>query len=143
MSSETNVAKVRRLLKRGFGEGDLSVIDEYVAALHVEHQGGYEGEGPEAMKRLVRDMHASFGHMTLEIEDLVASGDDVWVRSRASGVNTSSLMGCPPTGREIDIHVVDIFRLRDGAVVEHWGVSDRLGILEQCGLIEGPRTRAA
>ena len=41
----------RRLLEEGFGDGDLSVVDEYAAADFIEHQDGAEGSGPDAVKR--------------------------------------------------------------------------------------------
>jgi predicted ester cyclase len=134
MSTETNVATARRLLEQGFGEGDLTIVDECVSPQFVEHQNGAEGSGPGAMKRIIRGLHESFSPLSLEIEDAVAAGDDVWVRAKAHGVNSLPIMGGPPTGGSIDIDVIDVIRFSDGLVVEHWGVADRLGMLQQLGL---------
>jgi predicted ester cyclase len=43
-------------------------------------------------------------------------------------------MGRPATGRKIEIDVIDVIRFSAGKAVEHWGVADRLGLLEQLGL---------
>jgi predicted ester cyclase len=43
-------------------------------------------------------------------------------------------MGHPPSGKRIAITVIDIMRVADGKIVEHWGVPDGLGALRQ---IEG------
>lgn len=77
--------------------------------------------------------------VSLTIEDLVADGDLVWTRNRARGVNTGSVMGNPPTGKPVEIDVIDIGRFKDGKLVEHWGVADQLGLMLQLGLVPGPR----
>ena len=51
-------------------------------------------------------------------------------------------MGIPPTGREVEILVIDIVRVEDGRIVEHWNVVDRLGLLQQLGAIPAPETAA-
>jgi predicted ester cyclase len=44
-------------------------------------------------------------------------------------------MGIPPTGRRVAIEVIDIVRVVDGRVVEHWNVADNLGLLQQRGVL--------
>ena len=44
----------------------------------------------------------------------------------------------PPTGRSFDIDLIDIVRFRDGKIAEHWGVADRLGLLQQIGALPEP-----
>ena len=57
------------------------------------------------------------------------------------GTHEGQLMGIPPTGREVEIHVIDIVRLEDGRIVEHWNIVDRLGLLQQPGAIRRRRRR--
>ena len=45
-------------------------------------------------------------------------------------------MGIPPTGREVQIEVIDIVRVDGGRIVEHWNVVDRLGLLQQLGALD-------
>jgi predicted ester cyclase len=47
-------------------------------------------------------------------------------------------MGIPPTGRRVAIEVIDIVRVVDGRVVEHWNVVDNLGLLQQFGVLPSP-----
>ncbi len=60
------------------------------------------------------------------------------MRNRATGVNTGSVMGHPPTGRPFEITVFDVVRFRDGLIVDHWGVPDQLGLLMQLGHVGRP-----
>src|SRR5450759_3325426 len=95
MSAQDNIAVVRRLLERGFGDGDLSVVDEYLAPDFVEHQNGSQGIGPAAVQNIIKGLHASLSDMKLSIDDIVAAGDDVWVRSHATARNDKPIMGRP------------------------------------------------
>ena len=137
MSMEANIAATRRLIEEGFNGGNLEVCDELVAPDALEHQRG-SGPGIEGTKNTIRTLRSWFTDFELEIVDVVASGDTVWIRNRATGINTGSVMGRPPTGRSFEITVIDICRFADGKIVEHWGVPDQLGMLLQLGLFGRP-----
>ena len=103
----------------------------------VEHQFGLAGAGPEAIqhvKEAIRDVHAATPDISFTIEDAVERGDTIWVRVRARGTATGPFFG-PPSGRPIDITVIDIARVVDGRIVEHWGVPDRFALLAQTGAL--------
>jgi len=138
MSSQENIEIVREVLEKGFGDGDLSVIDRYVASDFIEHQDGAQGTGPDAVKGVIRGLHESFTDMHLVVKDIVAVGDHVWVRVQAHGVNSKPIIGRPATGRSITIDIIDQIRLRDGKLIEHWGVADRFAMLQQLGLLPQP-----
>ena len=63
-----------------------------------------------------------------------------WMVTRKTfhGTHSGELMGIPPTGKPVSIQVVDILRLRDGKVTEHWGEVDMLGLLQQLGVAPAP-----
>jgi predicted ester cyclase len=44
-------------------------------------------------------------------------------------------MGAPATGRQISLDVIDIVRIADGRIVEHWNLVDQLGLLRQLGVV--------
>ena len=134
MADDGVEALVRRLIEVGIGRGDDGVIDELMAPDCREHQRG-NGEGTEGAKQVARTLNGWFSDFSLTVEDIARSGDVVWTRNRARGVNTGSVMGRPPTGKEIDITVFDSLRVQDGKAIEHWGVPDQMGMLMQLGLL--------
>ena len=136
MADDPIEAMVRRLIEVGIGRADESVIDELMAPDCVEHQRG-NGTGTEGAKQVARTLNGWFSGFSLTVEDIARSGDIVWTRNRARGINTGSVMGRPPTGKEIDVTVYDSVRMHDGKAVEHWGVPDQLGMLLQLGLMPG------
>ena len=51
-------------------------------------------------------------------------------------------MGIPPSGRTVTISGIDIHRLRDGKMAEHWHVIEELQMLQQLGVISAPQEAA-
>jgi predicted ester cyclase len=141
MSTQDNVVAFRRIIE-AFSSGDASSLDELVARDCIEHQRG-NNPGIDGAKEVIGTLHRWMSDFSLTIEDLVVDGDTVWTRNRARGVNTGSVMGNPPTGRTVEVDVIDIGRFEDGKLVEHWGIADQLGLMLQLGVIPGPRREPA
>jgi predicted ester cyclase len=142
MSTESNIAAFRTLIDVGFTKGDLSVADDLVAPGALEHQRGSK-PGIEGVKATITILHEWFSDFELTITKITADGDTVWAINRARGVNTGSVMGFPPTGKSIEVDVMDVARFEGGKIVEHWGVPDQLGVLIQLGLMQRPQPVAA
>jgi predicted ester cyclase len=142
MSTESNIAAFRKLIEVGFTNGDLTVADELFSPEALEHQRGTK-QGIEGVKGTITTLHKWFSDFELTIVKIAADGDTVWSFNRARGINTGSVMGFPPTGKSIEIDVMDIARFEDGKIVEHWGVPDQLGMLIQLGLMQRPQPAVA
>ena len=72
------------------------------------------------------------------IEDMIAEGDRVAVRWTNSGKHVGPFLGAPPTNRPFSIAGIDIYRLEDAKLAEHWHVVDVYGQLIQLGLLPAP-----
>lgn len=138
--SPTAEAVARRLIEEGFNAGDLAVADELTSPDLVEHQdfGPDHAGGAAGVRAVIASLRSAFSDFHLTIEDVAVHGDAVWLRMVATGTNDGSFMGHPATGRRIRAQVFDVVRVRDGQVVEHWGVPDRLGVLFQLGHVRPP-----
>ena len=135
-TTEMNEQICRALIERGFNNGELDVLEEFVAHDIVEHQEG-STSGIDGLRALITELRSQFSDLHLEIQDTATSGDTVWFRIRSTGTNDGPLWGRPATGRPIDITVMDVMRVVDGRMVEHWGVADRLAVLKQVGAMGG------
>ena len=85
---------------------------------------------------------AAFPNLRFDVEDVLASGDRVVTRARATGTHQGELMGMPPTGKDVDVQLIDIMRFDEDSLVpaEHWGVVDMLAMMQQLGVVpEGAR----
>ena len=56
------------------------------------------------------------------INDMFAEGDAVITKKTFAGTNQAEFMGVPATGRRVSFQYVDIMRVRDGRIIEHWNV---------------------
>jgi len=110
--------------------------NQHIAPDFRRHDPGlpFEVIGPAGVKQLADALHPGIPDMALPIEDIVAEGEKVLVRLRVRGTHSGELMGIPPTGRKIDIPVLDLFHIRDEKLVEHWAQLDNLGLLRQLGV---------
>jgi predicted ester cyclase len=64
---------------------------------------------------------------------MVAEGDLVVARWTSQGTNTGPWGGNEATGKFARISGVNIFRIKDGKVVELWNHRDDLGMMQQLG----------
>ncbi len=76
----------------------------------------------------------------MDPQDVLVSGDKVIARARITGTHRGELMGMPPTGKSVDVQLIDIIRYGDdGLAHEHWGVVDLMAMMQQLGAIpSGP-----
>ncbi|MEA2450990.1 MAG: hypothetical protein QOG63_2922 [Thermoleophilaceae bacterium] len=92
-------------------------------------------EGAEGVRQQFEAFRAAFGDFRAEVLDMVAEGDKVVTRKVFRGIHEGDFGGIPPTGRPVEIRVIDIVRVRGGRIVEHWNEVDRLGLMEQLGAL--------
>jgi len=120
-------------------KGDIAGFGNLVADDFVEHQGaGGPGLPPtkEGTLEFFRTLLTAFPDWRMTVEDLIAGGDKTVARVTATGTHKGEFMGVPPTGRHVDVQLIDIMRF-DGAglVCEHWGVADMLSLMQQLGVV--------
>jgi predicted ester cyclase len=136
---ETNERLFRVVIEEGFSKGDATVIDKIASSDFLDHQFGFTPPYAAAVKRAIADLHGAFPDFSLTIEELVSSRDKVWGRMTARGTQKGALGPIPPTGKRIEITVIDIMRFKEGKLVEHWGVPDRFAMMQQLGMKPPPK----
>jgi predicted ester cyclase len=138
--SQTNADLVRRV-EEAWAANDLSALDGLIASDLVSHDAlpGAPG-GLEGAKAAHQMSMASFPDRQMTIEDVIADGDRVAVRTTVQGTNTGGLpwLGVPANGRRFQIESISVYRVAGGKVVEHWGQNDGIGLMMQLGAMSPP-----
>ena len=93
--------------------------------------------GADGVRQQFDGFRAAFPDFRATILDQIAEGDKVVTRKVFHGTHQGELWGIPPTGREVEIHLIDIVRVASGRIVEHWNQVDRMGLMQQLGVLEG------
>ncbi len=138
MSGEENKALVRCWVE-AWNTGNIDAVGGFVTVDYVRHDpNSPEVRGPEAEQRLVEMYRAAFPDLRFTVEHLVAEGDSVAARLTVRGTHRGELLGIPPTGNQVTLAVMELYRLADGKIAEQWVTMDALGLLQQLGAIPGP-----
>jgi steroid delta-isomerase-like uncharacterized protein len=115
---------------------DIAVLDDITSPYLVDHSGLSSGHAPGAdgHKRLVEQLHTTFGDWSSDIHDISVEGDKVTVVHSGRGyypAQFQSLMGgaaADPEMRQISFDIVSTLRIDDeGKIAEHWAVEGPLG----------------
>ncbi|WP_371502964.1 ester cyclase [Kitasatospora sp. NBC_00374] len=132
---EQNREIVRAFIDLLFTKGDPAAVDEYLAEDFLDHDPPF-GAGPtrEGMRRAGALFRSAFPDWHSTPDLLIAEKDLVAEHFSATGTQRGELLGAPPTGRTVTLRGINIFRIRDGRIVERWGRLDELGFLRQLGL---------
>jgi ketosteroid isomerase-like protein len=142
--SDKNKVVCRRLHDEIFLKGDLAVADEIFAPDAAFHGPDWpEGAtGPEVAKEDARTYRGAFSIDRLSRDGEFAEGDMVCHLWTFSGVHIGDLAGIPPTGRQVTASGIDVFRCRDGRIVETWQQWDQVAMLQQLGAMPAPAEAA-
>lgn len=133
--SDENKDVVRRLMA-AMNDRDMATIDSLLSPDAIEHQvmpGIATDNARESMHHFMEAFTAAFPDMHMEIDQLIAAGDKVVVRSTTTGTHQGEFMGMPATGKTFKIDGIDIVRVNDGLCQEHWGVVDAMAMMQQLG----------
>jgi|GEM_PF-6371474 len=95
--------------------------------------------GLRAIGLVFSELHAAFSDMKIELETAVADEDSIAFAYTLTGTHTGPYLGIPGTGKSVKVRGMQLSKFKDGKMVERWGSSDQLGILQQIGVTELPK----
>ncbi len=129
---------VRRYPEEIISEGNLALIDEIIADDYVEHNSARPEplHGPDDVKEYVSTLRSAFPDIHCGVEDLIAEGDMVVRRDRATATHEGEFMGIEATGTEGVVEGIHIHRIEDGQFVETWAQNDVMSMMQQLGVVE-------
>ena len=73
----------------------------------------------------------AFPDASVEINEQLAERDMVATRKTLRGTHRGEIWGLPPTGNRVELEFIDIFRVKDGKLIEHWTSMDLASLREQ------------
>ena len=139
MGAEENKAAVVEAIA-AFNAADnrrryLDIHDPSVIAygLGAEEQVDFEG-----VKQFYETLWGAFPDIAVTIEELIGEDQTVAFRVTARGTHQGEFMGVAPSGNQVTFGVQNMYRFRNGKVVERWTNPDLFGLMVQIGAIPAP-----
>jgi steroid delta-isomerase-like uncharacterized protein len=133
---------VQRIFDQAVNHGDLTIVDELVAADCVTHTLSWGMPGSRTgLKQLIATFRTAFPDLSCTVEDEIREGDKFAAHWTMRGTHKGSFLGNPSTGRSIVVQGIIFARTADGRIVEDWILVDQLGVLQQLGLVPPTRNK--
>lgn len=143
MAASDNEALVRRYYDEVLNGRRPELVDELAVEDYVEHDPfPGQGNGRDDLRARVQLLLEGLNPVHFTIEDVVAGGDRVVVRWTQTAKQSGAFLGLPATGRSFSISGIDIHRIRDSRLAEHWHVVDLFSLMQQLGAIPAPSAAA-
>ena len=140
MAESKNITTYRTVVEEAFSKGNLSVLDRLIAPNMQEHEKGVdESGGVQGLKNTIQMFRSAFPDLKFSIQDVYEIGDIVVGRLRCTGTQKGPLGDISPTNKKADVEAIDICRMSNGQITEHWGITDRMTMMEQLGVIQQPQ----
>ena len=95
----------------------------------------------EEIRQAYTLLHTAFPDFQITLEDIMADADKVVTRMLFQGTHHGPFVGVPPTGKHVTWMAIRIYRIADGKIVETWALQDRLGLMQQLGVVPSPPPR--
>ncbi len=141
-TASTNKAVVSRFVETVLNRGEYDQTATFVDAAYRDNNAQGAQKGPAMVADTERFRRLVFPDLSFEVEDLMAEGDRVMVRLRLRGTHSGKAMGVEPTGGNLDMRAVRIYRLDEGKMVEGWAMSDMIELYRATGHTVSPPSPA-
>ncbi len=134
MSKEQNL-KTQTAFGEAINSGKLEAMVNLVAPGSVDHDPAPgQVPGPQGYIAFFTEFRSAFPDLAVAVEHITADDNSVAMAYTVTGTHGGTFLGIPATGRKISARGVQIARFEGGKMVERWGSSDQLGILQQLGV---------
>jgi steroid delta-isomerase-like uncharacterized protein len=114
---------------------DLSAVDKYILPDYIQHNPLVK-QGASGFREFFSNWFECVPDWQCSVKKIVAEGDEVWVYGTYAGTLKKDWLGITASGQEYSVDAIDIFRIQDGKLAEHWDVMDIYGLFKQLGVIK-------
>jgi predicted SnoaL-like aldol condensation-catalyzing enzyme len=134
-TSNRNKAIVKEFITMVFHNHDLGNLDGIMRDDYIQHNADVP-QGKSGFIEFFEKTFQAIPDFRYTLKKIVADGDIVMTFSTTTGTHTGGeWIGQAATGNKLNFDVVDIFRIQDGRIAEHWDVADTYLLFSQIGRI--------
>ena len=119
--SEAAKQRVREYYDRVINGRDLDAVAEFFADERMV----------EGVRRGCFAYFEAFPDLHVSLDELIAEGESVFLRSTLTGTHDGEYKGIPATGRHVATECAEVFRIRDGKFAGYWCLTNVAGLMRQ------------
>jgi predicted ester cyclase len=138
MNSDLLKTKLTEVFLDAFNNGNIDLLDTVCAPNMLDHSTAAAPGQPndlEGFKKRVNGHRVGMPDLRFSITNMIIEGDYLAFQWEMNGTHTGPYMGRPPSGNPVRIVGMNMERLENGLIVEHWSYPDKLAALQQIGAI--------
>jgi predicted ester cyclase len=127
-----NKETIKAIFEQSFNKRNMELLGDLVDPEYVAPNGEH---GPAGFKKTFGGLIKVMPDIQWNLKDLAADSDKVFARWEVNGTNTGQFQHFPATGKKVTGTGMGIFTFRDGKVISSIVQTDRLGFLQQIGVL--------
>jgi steroid delta-isomerase-like uncharacterized protein len=136
VTTETNIATVRRMIDQVYNHRRLDLIDEFFTEDLDTHITGVPPESiPSKVGEGIKQSLDAYPDFNLQLDEVIAAGDLVAARWTMRGTQQAKFMGIPATGKQVTHQGATFYRLANTRIAELWFYADYLDLMRQLGAV--------
>lgn len=131
MEVEQNKKVVIKFNKEFFESGNTQVTKELLADTFVNHTAPPNAPTDASiMIQFIIGFHRAFSNISVQIHEVVGEGNKISLRKTITATHTGEFMGKAPTGKKVEMSVIEIDILKDGKITDHWSRNDFMQVVQ-------------
>lgn len=134
-----NNQKMRDFYDKVMNAHDPAMLDSFITADYIEHQTDPQYPNTlDGLKARFKDLFVAYPDFHAQVNFVVSHADTIVAETTITGTNSGTMMGMPPTNKQIHVDDMDVVRIVNGKAVEHWGFVEEMKMMQQLGLMPPP-----
>ncbi len=133
--NKPNLSLMSNFAEQVFVNKDLNNLGVYMHDDYIQHNPFVE-QGSEGFKTFFNNWFSAIPDFNYELKNIISNDDFIWVYGSYSGTHTNEWLGIPASHAAYKFDAVDIFRVENGKLAEHWDVLDLYNLFKQLGSMQ-------
>jgi steroid delta-isomerase-like uncharacterized protein len=120
-----------------WNKGNVNLLDSLLTKDYINHTPSVPTiPGPNGLKPIIVAIRKAFPDLHFDIKEVIATEEYITIRTVMTGTQKDTLFGILPTGKHIEVNQINIERLKNGRISEHWRVTNELTMMKQLGKVK-------
>jgi len=128
-------ALIKTFIEEAFNKGNLLILGDIVHPQYQYSSPDSQLTGIDELKAFIQGFRSAFPDLNLEIDNLIACGEQTSTGFTLRGTHEGDFMGIPATHKPVEVQGIVMTKFKDNKIIEDWEILDNLSFLQQLGVV--------